>query len=133
MTPCNSPSQERPSGLLRLSLAQCRRLRLAHLVSGLDEESPGERLCGSATSLRGYTEWVSLDEPSVTLGWDWQLLAEGGTARCVRVGQPFSNVLLVDAQGVDFDAERNLDALAGLVDSLPWSGATRDAVSRRYG
>jgi hypothetical protein len=119
------------SGLIRLSLAQCRRLHLEHLTSGLDEDAHGIRVCGSRTTFTGYTEWVSTTHPCVTLGWAWRVDAWWGRLRCVRVGAPFGNLLIVDRSGCDYTWRRNLAALAGLVDALAWCESASAAVSRR--
>lgn len=119
-------------GLVRLSLAQLRALRLRHLMSGLDEAPEPPSRCGAPASLRGYTEWIGTDDAPVTLGWDWEIEAEHGSARCVRIGPPFSNLVLVDDAGVEVDWSTNLRELASLIDGMAWSGVISAAVSSRY-
>lgn len=131
----NRQNDQRPNnadGLVRLSLAQLRALQLRHLMSGLDEAPEQPSRCGTPASLRGYTEWIGADGSPVTLGWDWQLEAELGCARCVRIGHPFSNLVLVDDAGVEVDWSTNLRELSSLIDELPWSGVISAAVCSRY-
>ncbi|MFT4101586.1 MAG: DUF4902 domain-containing protein [Burkholderiaceae bacterium] len=118
-------------GFLRIVLDELLSVRLTHLVSGLDDhEPPGRHRCGTRTSIMGYTEWAGQgDGALISLGWDWRLeLQRGGGVGCVRVGLPRSNVMLVDSVNRDYGWDRNLEALAGVVDAIPWSGATRRAI-----
>ncbi len=132
MTSTSRACIDRQSGLLHLSLAECSGLQLRHVVSGIDEDVSDPARCGSVAAVSGYTEWISVDDPRVTLGWDWRLEAANGKPRCVRVGPPFSNVVLTDATGCDYDWASNLQALGQLVDALAWSETTSAAVSDRY-
>ncbi|MGO3130285.1 MAG: DUF4902 domain-containing protein [Alcaligenes sp.] len=120
-------------GFLRIPLDELLSIPLAHLVSGLDEEEPHDlQRCGAVTSIEGYTEWVSEDtQTPISLGWDWRLDRLGnGEVTCVRVGLPRSNVMLVDGSNQDYGWDRNLRALASVVDALSWSEQTRSAVDR---
>ncbi len=130
--PIDHTPHDAGDGLVRLSLAQLRALRLRHLLSGLDEAPEQPTRCGAPASLRGYTEWIGTDGTPVTLGWDWQFESGPGDARCVRVGQPFSNLVLVDDAGIEVDWSTNLRELAALIDGLSWSGVISEAVSSRY-
>ena len=120
-----------PDGFLRLTLDALLSVRMVHLLSAVDsDESPGARRCGVATFISGYTEWGSegLQVP-VSLGWDWSIdLPLGGELTYQRIGMPRSNVMLIDSQQQDFGWTRNLQALALMVDSLPWADQTRRAV-----
>ncbi len=120
------------TGVLRLTLGQLLSVRLQHLLSRADL-APGASLrdCGAPTEITGFTEWVSLAEPAVSLGWDWLLVGEGGAPRCVRVGPPRSNVALVDDDLRDLNWARNLRALSTVVDALGWSEATCEAIGWR--
>lgn len=127
-------------GLVRLTLRQMRELPLVHLMSGLDEApaeglGPGVTLlprCGCMTTLSGYTEWLGGETLTVTLGWDWCLDLAHGTPSWRRLGEPRSNVQLVDAGGRDLVYRRNLVLLGAVVDTLPWAAQARDAIAMRY-
>lgn len=121
-------------GFLRITLDELLSLRLIHFMSGLDEEDPhGMPHCGTVTSIMGYTEWVSEGAvATISLGWDWRLDQHYcGEVACVRIGFPRSNVMLVDAASRDYGWNRNLEALASVVDALPWSDQTRQAIQFR--
>lgn len=119
-------------GFLRIALNDLLAVNLTHFVSGLDEDGPVEiRLCGTVTSIMGYTEWIG-EAPGATisLGWDWRLEPHQlGGATCVRVGLPRSNVMLVDAKSRDdYGWSRNLEALATVVDAMPWPDQIQRAI-----
>jgi len=120
-------------GFLRLPLETILSTPLIHVVSALDDDDhvdPPE--CGHQTSITGYTEWASVSDPRVSLGWDWRLDAEHGHVTCVRVGLPRSNVMLIDAAERDYGWDKNLAILATVVDAIPWVEPTCRAVNERY-
>lgn len=120
-------------GLVRLSLDTMLSLSFSHLASGVDstdESSPAA--CGKATSLTGYTEWVSTGEPCVTIGWDWSIRITAADWSWIRIGPPRSNIVVVDHEGNDYEWTRNLDLLGTLADALPWKEHLPHAVSLRY-
>ena len=122
-----------PDGLIRLTLDQLLSTPLEHLVSGVDlEENSRTTACGRLTSLSGYTEWVSANDPAITLGWDWRLLTSINGPRWVRVGLPRSNLMLMQDTGRDTSWHGNLEILGTVVDALAWREAMPDAVAIRY-
>ena len=122
-----------PDGYLRLSLAQFRRTPLLHLWSGLEsEEEPAEPGGARVSTIRGYTEWVSDARPALSVGWDWRLGAQAGRAWCLRDGDPFSNIMLVDARRRDLGPDRTARLLGLALDRAAWQVETLAAVSLRY-
>lgn len=127
-------------GLLRLSIDELLSLPIHHLVSGVDTEFSGSappaiRECGRETVISGYTEWVSLSSPVVSIGWDWQLqlLFAHTPFRWVRFGLPRTNVMLVNAAGWDSPWTKNLELLSTVVDALPWESSLVRAVGLQAG
>jgi hypothetical protein len=116
-------------GFVRLTLDDVLSVPFRHLVSGLD--SAHATSCGTSTTISGYTEWVSATHPTITVGWDWVIAAEGGGA-WRRVGLPRSNLMLVDPARRDYAWDRNLAVLATVVDAIPWQDEARCAISQRY-
>ncbi|MEO3715580.1 DUF4902 domain-containing protein [Roseateles flavus] len=120
-----------PDGFLRMALTDLLSVEFTHLISGLDEKSSSsERHGESVTWIGGYTEWIGSDSHvGVSLGWDWRLevCPRSGT-QCVRFGLPRSNIMLVDAEHQDYGWNRNLHALATVVDALPWTEQTLSAI-----
>lgn len=121
-------------GLLRLRQQDLGAIRLVHLISGIDDDSGDGSAprCGASTTLSGYTEWVSTQEPNLTLGWDWQLETEASTARVVRLGLPRTNVLVVKNENDPLPWEKSLEVLASFIDNFDWNTPAFDAVCHRY-
>ncbi len=119
-------------GFLRIALSDLLSVNLTHLVSGLNVVS-GMQQCGTVSSITGYTEWVGeTPEATISLGWDWRLEPDAcGDVNCVRVGLPYSNVMLVDAANRDYGWNRNLEILATVVDAMPWADQTQRAIQQR--
>lgn len=119
-------------GLLRLSIEELLCLPIEHLLSGLDapDHASALRVCGSETEISGYTEWVSISRPAVSIGWDWklQLRCYNRSVAWQRVGKPRTNVMLVYASGADTGWARNLELLSTVVDALPWQDRLGHAV-----
>jgi hypothetical protein len=122
-----------PDGLIRLSIEELLATPIEHLVSGVDEESKAAlSTCGTATTISGYTEWVSTHEPTISIGWDWCIQSTAFGPRWMRVGLPSSNVMLTEGEGSDTGWQRSRDILATVVDALPWREKLPDIVSARY-
>ncbi|MEJ8824956.1 DUF4902 domain-containing protein [Variovorax humicola] len=121
-------------GLLRLRQHDLDSLNLVHLISGIDEDLVDQAAtpCGASTTLCGYTEWVSTQEPSVTLGWDWQLETRPTSSRVVRLGLPRTNVLVVSGERNPLPWEESLEVLASFIDNFDWNAPAFDAVCKRY-
>ena len=116
-------------GYLRLKSRELDRIPLRHLISNVDDEPvPQAPCCGAATTLSGYTEWISPDEPTLSIGWDWEWRAAPGTcAGVVRLGLPRTNILMVSDACVPLTWEDSLEVLAGFIDAIDWQRAALDA------
>ncbi|GLS05605.1 hypothetical protein GCM10007860_27620 [Chitiniphilus shinanonensis] len=120
-------------GLIHLSIDELLSLRLQHLLSGLDHEAATERdVCGGMSYICGYTEWVSMTQPAVSLGWDWCIRPVFRGSALARVGEVRSNVCLVNEGGNAASWERNLEALAMVVDALPWKEMVPAVIKQHY-
>lgn len=122
-------------GLLRLGRQDLARMQLTHLISGLDEDAEppdAPAVCGGGTSMCGYTEWVSAQEPRLTLGWDWHLDDNAPTPRVVRLGLPRTNVLVVDGADAPLPWNESLHVLATFIDTFDWNTPAFQAVCQRY-
>lgn len=118
-------------GYIRLPPRLFRVTELQHLMSGLDGDAVPQRLDSNA-DIVGYTEWVSPTNPAITVGWDWRLAAVGGTAGCVRIADPFSNVMFVDAESRDLGSAYTARLLSEAIDERPWSPTVLAAIAARY-
>ena len=113
-------------GYLRLTWPRLRDIQFLHLFSGLDTEAaPG--LGASASTICGYTEWISHAEPVVSLGWDWQLNVDTGVlepSTCtVR-----SNLMLVGQDFADLGVRTTERLLGQRLRTLDWQAAVASAI-----
>jgi hypothetical protein len=120
-------------GLVRLTLNELLSTPMVHLISGVDQEVPGQHPpCGTVISLTGYTEWRSVAEPAIVMGWDWMSVCEQGRLRLARVGLPRCNIMLIDHTCEDLDWNRQLEILGTVIDAMDWGRETQATVSERY-
>jgi hypothetical protein len=108
---------------------------LVHLISGVDQECllTGGGGGAIATAITGYTEWIGQGERILTLGWDWQMHANGDAVRLQRVGPPSSNLMLQSSARRDLGHARTIALLNDYVDGFDWQHATLGHISARYG
>lgn len=117
-------------GLIRLSIEELLSIPISHFSSGVDLEICQKlSTCGKATSISGYTEWVSKSTPIISIGWDWCVRLTSSGPLWTRVGLPRSNVILVDSTGGDSDWAKNQEILATVADALPWREHLPQAVA----
>ncbi len=121
-------------GLVRLTLESLRTIPFTHLLSGLDEHdrSPLSFEGACLDPISGYTEWVSTTSPVITLGWDWWLDATAMPLIYTHVGEPRSNVMIVDAQHRDVGRRKTDATLETLISTLLWPAAVADHIRSRY-
>jgi Domain of unknown function (DUF4902) len=121
---------------VRLHEAALRSLGLRHLQSGLDvfEERESASLTVEAasvmTAISGYTEWGSDTVPAVSLGWDW--LVDSSGMLTLRRHSIRTNVMLVDAQGVDRGHQMTVASLVTMLssgDPWPWQQPVLSALA----
>jgi hypothetical protein len=108
-------------GYVRLTCETFFNLPLIHLLSGLDEHN--QPLCSEGaitTFISGYTEWLSTTTPVVTLGWDWQLEVLRGEPKCVQVGKPRSNIMLLNDCQQDLGPAKTATLIKTKIDQLTW-------------
>jgi Domain of unknown function (DUF4902) len=122
-------------GYVRLSQARMRAIPLVHLISGLDADPAGPdtgAVGATRAAIAGYTEWLSLTIPALSLGWDWALESADRELRYQRVGEPRSNIMLLDSHGRDLGPISSAVALALLVDEFNWQDTVASFVRTRY-
>jgi len=125
--------RQSPDGAIHLSLAQLHLVSFRHLISGLDENvAEPELVHAMSTSLTGYTEWLSLEQPVISLGWDWQLDSAGIGMQLSRVGEPRSNMMLADTGLGDLSYAQSTKLLEKFVDQLNWQDCVFKAIEIRY-
>ena len=120
-------------GLIRMSFSDLQKIRLLHLISGLDEDTPADTACCAVpTLITGYTEWVTEGRAAVTLGWDWKMLAASRKVALLRVGEPRSNVMLLDAAQHDLGHVKTSTLLEAFIDGFGWQDSALEHLNTRY-
>lgn len=121
------------SGLINISIGELLSTPIQHLDSGVDLD---DRLevggCGAPTFISGCTEWLSVEDLVITIGWDWYINTATSLPCWTRLGLPRSNIVLVSDASDSASWTRNLKIIATVVDVLPWREQTAVAVSARY-
>lgn len=121
-------------GYIRSTLAQLQIIHIRHLISGLDEDMPPEPggVVSSSTVITGYTEYVHEGGAVITIGWDWELMNSSGPVQLRRVGNPRSNIMLVDEHLHDLGHATTERLLGEYVDTVQWQAPTLEAINARY-
>jgi hypothetical protein len=121
------------TGYLYLTFSQLQDVCLVHLISGMDEDGgPEQRDAAVATSITGYTEWISEGKFTITIGWDWQMRPDEKTIRLFRVSEPASNVMLQNAAGTDLGHKKTTILLETFIDGFNWETETLKYINMRY-
>jgi hypothetical protein len=102
---------------------------LVHLISGVDAQEGLPCAGAVVTEITGYTEWVSEDGPVLTIGWDWQMTADG----LQRIGPPSSNLMLQSRARRNLGHARTVELLKDYLDGFNWQPVTLGHISTRYG
>jgi hypothetical protein len=122
-------------GYIRLTDRALRSRRLVHLQSGLDQdhdELNSKSFGATVTGLAGFTEWASETLPSLSLGWDWILDVQRSGYSYRMVGEPRSNIRLIDGKRRDLAYNDSFRALALVVDGLRWQAVVAASLLHRY-
>jgi len=115
---------------IRLTFEKFWKMKLVHLISGLDEDKSVWLQKGAiSTEITGYTEWVSETTPALSIGWDWMIQTEG---LYKRISQPRSNLMLMDSRQQDFGAVKTSALMEIVIDEIAWQKVIQQYISRRY-
>lgn len=108
-------------GYIRLSFAEVKKLCLIHLISGVDRDTPDITSHGAVpTAITGYTEWVSNNDPAITIGWDWQMHASDHCVQLKSLSEPRSNLMLQSANLSDVGHLKTATLLEAFIDGISW-------------
>jgi len=117
-------------GYVRMTFEAFRQTEISHWLSGIDDDRPSTSGTGASYSaITGYTEWVSNSVPTITIGWDWKLICESGTASLIHAGIPGSNLMFLDQHNHDLGPERTRQLLVSWLDIFSWQSETLRALS----
>lgn len=116
-----------------LTATQLQTVCLVHCISGLDEDDPAPSSDGAVpTTITGYTEWTGAAGSLLSIGWDWQMLADEHRVLLRRVSMPSSNVMLHTASHASLGAPATTGLLASFIDGVAWQDETLQHLQRRY-
>lgn len=120
-------------GLVRMTVQELLDMHFLHLWTEMDppDQDPVAR-CGTACEWTGFTEWVSVETPRITIGWDWRVRCVSSSVVFAQEGDARTNVMLVDADNRDVGWPKNMQALSTLVHSVGWTGPVQQALAERY-
>lgn len=106
-------------GYIRITRSALAQVQLTHFFSA-EERADCIAAPTNAPTHFGYTEWVSQDQPTVSLGWDWSLTWIDHQPYCRTLLVPRSNIMLINDQGDDLGRAYTADALLSYISGLPW-------------
>lgn len=123
-----------PDGYMRLTFEEFQQISLLHLISGLDEDNPTLMQEGATfAELTGYTEWVSITSPAISIEWDWMFQSsQTGATYYAKVSKLRSNLMLVDPQKHDLGPDMTTTLIEKVVDEINWRVVVQDYISTRY-
>lgn len=114
-------------GYVRLDFEDLLQASLSHLIS-INEET---RFSAAYTHIFGYTEWVSMTTPVISVGWDWKLSHDDRFIKIVRIGQSRSNLMLVDYMQCDIGLDNTETLINQKIDMLAWEVIVKEQIFKR--
>jgi hypothetical protein len=118
---------------IRVPLSSLLDVPLIHLMSALDKTRPGSTLFDThMCTISGYTEWITTTTPAITIGWDWEQTIVNSAPSYVRIGNPRSNLMLLDDRERDIGYGASAELLGSLIDTLSWQEEVNEAINARY-
>jgi len=111
-------------GLVRMVFNDLLNISLSHLIS-INEET---RITEPYTNIFGYTEWVSVTKPVISVGWDWKLSHDDRIIKIVRIGQPRSNIMLMDSTHSDLGQDNTEMLINQKIDAIAWEMIVKENI-----
>lgn len=69
--------------------------------------------------------------PQVSLSWDWKVsIDSSGKGQFTVLGEPYSNLRIIDNRGQDQSVQQGLHALRLYLEQLAWQTITMDEVNQ---
>ncbi|WP_165093766.1 MULTISPECIES: DUF4902 domain-containing protein [unclassified Caballeronia] len=122
---------ERCDGYVRIAEQTLSVLKLAHVMSGFDDELLAELRAAKCDAVgAGYTEWqTTFQEASqISVGWDWYVDRTLGILMVVN-GDVRSNVMGTDCFGSDIGMTNTAASLRLGLGRLNWTNVVAVAMS----
>ena len=100
------------------------------LYFGMDDDrSVTSGLGASATSITGFTEWISHGIPAITIGWDWELAGTDGKPCLLQTGIPRRSIMFVDQHCQNLGTEQTTAILVGWFKTFDWQTEIMSGIS----
>lgn len=136
-THCNISINEHvrvsPDGYIRIPAAILESVQLAHLDSGIysaqDQSLKKDR---TRCTINGYTEWISLSKPCVSISWDWNLVTYGGEPGIIKTGDVYTNLMVQNDANIDLPERESLRLLSNTLAHLDWKSKVRSFITEKY-
>lgn len=116
-------------GFIRMGFKHLMETSLSHLIS-VNEET---RFIAPYTHIFGFTEWVSIITPVISVGWDWKLSHDDRFIKIVRVGQPRSNLMFIDNMQCDIGLNNSEELITQKIDMIAWEMIVKDQILKADG
>jgi len=108
-------------GYVRLALDRFLSEEIVHLYSGIEQRDfPNDELTDNSGSVIGYTEWVSVRVPTISVGWDWRFDRAGHQNKLIAVGYPRSNLMLMHGRGAQLGQLETEKLLKNWLEFFDW-------------
>ena len=117
-------------GYIRLTHAELSQETLIHLISGLDENT--EHCHDSLTDITGYTEWVTDNTPTISMGWDCQLGSTTKPEQLIRISEIRSNIMLHNHEKIELGVQKTNEFLEIIIEKFNWQTLVRAHIYQRY-
>ncbi len=119
-------------GYIRVRRQELADIHLLHLLSGISGEVVQVGIpAHPGTRVFGYTEWATAQTPAISIGWDWALDTPDSPVP-KRHGKPYSNLMIVDANGRDVGMEESATLLCDVADRLSWQSMVLEVVGTEF-
>lgn len=136
-TPCNDIINEQfrvsHDGYIRIPAEKLGSIQLLHLDSGIySPEDQYPLLDRTRCKINGYTEWISLSSPYVSVGWDWDLIIHGTEPDLIKTGDVYTNLMMQSESNTDLSERENRQLIADSLSSLDWKSKVKSFITLKY-
>jgi hypothetical protein len=111
-------------GFARMTFKALMKMPLYHLISIKETEA----FVPPHIQMFGYSEWVSMTLPVISIGWDWELSHDDQSIKIERIGLPRSNLMLMDYVQCDLGLDHTLHLIGQKVDATAWEVTVKDQI-----
>ena len=70
--------------------------------------------------ITGYTEWVTDNTPTISMGWDWQLGSTTNPEQLIRISEIRSNIMLHNHEKIELGVQKTNEFLEKIIEKFNW-------------